>query len=232
VRGGSSSDVTRRNPSGAGGNLFSQNWSTGPEYTGIRPFSYTIGLHSETRREGTIVRDVLQLDKLDFALLEVLHSDPKIGVLELSRRLRVARATGAARLRRLEDGGLIAGYGPQVDLAAAGFDVQAFVTMEIAQGALATIREVLESIPGVLEAFSTTGTGDILCRIAADSHLGLQHTLIELNRSSIITRSTSVMVLSNVVPFRVMPLLRTLQPSGSAKAPAYRPPQTTAVPER
>jgi len=170
-----------------------------------------------------IMREVLQLDELDFALLEVLHNDPKIGVLELSRRLRVARATGSARLRRLEDGGLIAGYEPRLDLAAAGFVVQAFVTMEIAQGALETIREALESIPGVLEAFATTGTGDILCRIAADSHLGLQQTLIDLNRSSIITRSTSVVVLSQVVPFRVMPLLRTLEPSGSAKAPAYRP---------
>jgi DNA-binding Lrp family transcriptional regulator len=168
------------------------------------------------------MREPVQLDELDFALLEALDADPKVGALELSRRLRVARATVSARLRRLEDTGVIADYRPRIGLAAAGFDVQAFVTMEIVQGALEAVTDVLEAIPGVLEAFATTGAGDILCRIGADSHIGLQQTLIELNRSSIVARSTSVMVLSEVVPYRAMPLLRTLEPGRSAKAPAYR----------
>ncbi|MDH6280846.1 Lrp/AsnC family transcriptional regulator [Prescottella agglutinans] len=168
------------------------------------------------------MRNAVQLDKLDFAILDTLHADPKIGALELSRRLRVSRATVSARLRRLEESGIIAGYEPRLDLAAAGFEVQAFVTMEIVQGALEAVTDVLVAIPGVLEAFATTGAGDILCRIAADSHVGLQQTLIELNRSAIIARSTSVMVLSEVVRYRTMPLLRTLEPSKSTKAPAYR----------
>lgn len=170
------------------------------------------------------MRAVVQLDELDFALLEALHDDPKTGALELSRQLRVARATVSARLHRLEESGVVAGYEPRIDLAAAGFEVQAFVTMEIAQGALETVTGELEAIPpGVLEAFVTTGgAGDILCRIAAMSHRGLQHTLIELNRSSVITRSTSVIVLSELVPYRSMPLLRTLEPGRSTKAPAYR----------
>lgn len=173
-------------------------------------------------REDVAVRSAVQLDELDFALLEALHDDPKTGALELSRHLRVARATVSARLHRLEESGLVAGYEPRIDLAAAGFEVQAFVTMEIAQGALETVAGELEAIPGVLEAFVTTGSGDILCRIAAMSHRGLQHTLIELNRSAVITRSTSVIVLSELVPYRTMPLLRTLEPGRAAKAPAYR----------
>ncbi|GAA3202577.1 hypothetical protein GCM10020255_108000 [Rhodococcus baikonurensis] len=74
----------------------------------------------------------------------------------------------------------------------------------------------------MLEAFATTGSGDVLCRIAAASHEDLQATLLELNRSGIATRSTSVMVLSVVVPLRSMPLLQTLQSKQATKAPAYR----------
>ncbi len=75
----------------------------------------------------------------------------------------------------------------------------------------------------MLEAFATTGSGDVLCRIAAASHEDLQATLLELNRSGgIATRSTSVMVLSVVVPLRSMPLLQTLQSKQTTKAPAYR----------
>lgn len=168
------------------------------------------------------VRSAVSIDGLDLALLEAMHTHPRAGALELSRVTRVARATVQARLRRLEDGGIIAGYEPHIDLAAAGFGVQAFVTLEIAQGALDTVTVKLEAIPGVIEAFATTGAGDVLCRVAAASHQGLQQTLLDLNRSGVATRSTSVMVLSVVVPFRALPLLETMETRSSAKAPAYR----------
>jgi len=106
----------------------------------------------------------LQLDALDVALLAALRDNPRAGPLELSRLTKVARATAQARLAKMEEAGVITGYGPDVDLAAAGYPVQAFVTLEIAQGALHEIRADLEAIPGVLEAYATTGAGDVLAR--------------------------------------------------------------------
>jgi DNA-binding Lrp family transcriptional regulator len=167
---------------------------------------------------------VHQLDGLDLALLGTLHSHPRAGALELSRLTRVARATVQARLSRMEAAGVITGYGPDVDLAAAGYGIQAFVTLEIAQGALHEVTAELTGIPGVLEAYATTGSADVLCRVAATSHQGLQETLLRLDRSAFVTRSTSVVVLSVVVPPRVMPLLTSSPPSGPSRAPAYRAP--------
>ncbi|WP_182262841.1 Lrp/AsnC family transcriptional regulator [Rhodococcus sp. UFZ-B548] len=164
----------------------------------------------------------VNLDAVDLALLDAMHKHPRAGALELSRQVKVARATVQARSKRMEDAGVIAGYVPHVNLAAAGFGVQAFVTLQIAQGALDTVTAELEAIPGVLEAFATTGSGDVLCRIAAASHEDLQTTLLELNRSGVATRSISVMVLSVVVPLRSIPLLQTLQSKQPPKAPAYR----------
>lgn len=162
------------------------------------------------------------LDDLDLALLTALAERPRIGDLELSRVTRVARATVASRLRRLEQAGVIADWSPTVDVEAAGFGLQAFVTLEIAQGALEHVADELTAIPAILEAWATTGTGDVLCRVAAASHQELQATLVELNRSSRITRSTSVMVLSELVAPRVLPLLATGQRRGTSRAPAYR----------
>lgn len=162
------------------------------------------------------------LDELDLALLRGLHEHPRAGALELSRRLGVARATVSARLRGLEESGVITGYGPDVDLASAGYPVQAFVTLEIAQGALDQIAHELEAIPGVIEAYATTGDGDVLCRVAATSHRDLQDTLVRLNRSSAIDRSTSVIALSTVVPHRVVPLLSRDRPKRASRSPRYR----------
>ena len=162
------------------------------------------------------------VDALDLALLTALHDNPRSGVLELSRLLRVARATIASRLQRLEQRGIVSGYGPDIDLAEAGYPVHAFVTLEIAQGALDDVAADLAEIPGVLEAFATTGAGDVLCKIAAASHRDLQATLVELTRSGSVTRSTSVVVLSTVIAPRTLPLLASRIRTTGTRAPAFR----------
>jgi DNA-binding Lrp family transcriptional regulator len=162
------------------------------------------------------------LDTLDVALLEALHEHPRVGIQEIARIIGVARATATARLQRLEQAGVVTGFGPDVDVAAAGFGVQAFVTLEIAQGALEEVHRELAAIPGILEAHATTGSGDVLCRVAATSHEALQQTLVELNRSAAVVRSTSVVALSCVVPWRTLPLLRSEAAPGSGRSPSYR----------
>ncbi len=158
------------------------------------------------------------LDALDVALLAALREHPRAGALELSRLTGVARATVSARLQRLEDRGVVTGYGPDVDVTAAGFGVQAFVTLEISQGAIEAVQRDLENIPGLLEAHATTGSGDVLCRVAARSHEALQQVLVDLNRSSSVVRSTSVVALSQIVPWRTLPLLASEAAAGAGRS--------------
>ncbi len=159
------------------------------------------------------------LDDLDVALLTALRERPRAGDLELSRVTGVARGTVTARLRRMEEIGVLAGHGPDIDVGAAGFGVQAFVTLEIAQGDLEAVRDDLEQIPGVLEAHATTGSGDVLCRVAAGSHDALQETLLAIDRSPSVRRSTSVIALSCLVPWRTLPLLRSAAAPGGGRSP-------------
>ena len=73
------------------------------------------------------------IDPLDAALIELLAAEPRVGVLEASQRLGVARGTVQARLDRMRDRRVITGYGPDVDPAALGYEVTAFITLEIRQ---------------------------------------------------------------------------------------------------
>jgi DNA-binding Lrp family transcriptional regulator len=74
-----------------------------------------------------------QVDHLDAALIELLAAEPRVGALEASGRLGVARGTVQARLERMQERGVITGYGPEVDPAALGYEVTAFITLEIRQ---------------------------------------------------------------------------------------------------
>ena len=118
------------------------------------------------------------IDRLDAALIELLAAEPRVGVLEASRRLRVARGTVQARLDRMRERGVITGYGPEVDPAALGYEVTAFITLEIRQaGGHDPVAERLAAIPEVLEVHTITGVGDMLCRVVARSNADLQRVL-------------------------------------------------------
>ena len=162
------------------------------------------------------------MDQLDVALVEAMRENPRVGDLELSRITRVARATVQSRLAKMEAAGIITGYGPDIDLIAAGLPVVAFVTLEITQGSLDAVTEELESLPNVLDAYVTSGAADVVCKIAATSHEDLQAVLLHISQSGTVVRSTSVIVLSELVKPRVLPMLRKGAVATSSRAPAYR----------
>ncbi|MGZ6826758.1 MAG: Lrp/AsnC ligand binding domain-containing protein, partial [Mycobacteriales bacterium] len=65
----------------------------------------------------------------------------------------------------------------------------------------------LRSIPEVLEAHTTTGQGDLLCRIVARDHADLQRVLDAVTSTSLVARSSTVISLTAEVPYRVAQLL-------------------------
>jgi DNA-binding Lrp family transcriptional regulator len=148
-----------------------------------------------------------EIDSLDVAIVAALRDTPRAGYLELSRLLQVSRATIQARLDRLERDGVVCGYGPDIDLAVAGYPVLAFATLEIAQGRLEEVTAAIAAIPSVVEAFATTGPGDVHCRLAASSHEDLQRVLLEVSQVPGVARSTSVIALSRLVRHRPVELL-------------------------
>jgi DNA-binding Lrp family transcriptional regulator len=149
------------------------------------------------------------IDRLDAALIELLAAQPRVGVLEASRRLRVARGTVQARLERLQERGVITGYGPEVDPAALGYEVTAFITLEIRQaGGHDPVAERLAVIPEVLEVHTITGAGDMLCRVVARTNTDLQRVLDAIVSTEGVVRSATLISLATQVPHRILPLVR------------------------
>jgi len=148
------------------------------------------------------------MDDLDVRLLELFSTEPRIGALEASRRLRIARGTVTARLERLERLGVITGWAPQLDPAAIGHPVTAFLTLEISQGVgHDTVGDHLAGIPEVLEVCTITGAGDLWCRVVARSNADLQTVIDKALAHPGIVRSSTVIALATQVPYRVLPLL-------------------------
>ena len=142
-------------------------------------------------------------------------AEPRVGVLEASRRLRVARGTVQAGLDRMQQRAVITGYGPEVNPAALGYAVTAFVTVEIRQaGGHDPVAERLAAIPEVLEVHTITGAGDMLCRVVARSNADLQRVLDSIVSAEGVVCSSTLISLATQVPYRILPLVRTAASGG------------------
>ena len=150
------------------------------------------------------------MDDLDVTLLDLFAAEPRIGVLEASRRLGVARGTVQARLDKPVERGVVTGWGPDLAPEALGFPVTAFLTLESRQGAgHDAVAAHLAEIPEVLEACTITGAGDMWCRLVARSNADLQRVIDRVLSNDGIVRSTTVIALAAQVRYRVLPLART-----------------------
>lgn len=149
------------------------------------------------------------MDDLDRNLIDLLAAEPRVGVLEASRRLGVARGTVQARLDKLEASGVVTGWGPDLSPAALGYGVTAFLTLEISQaGGHDAVAERLAEIPEVLEVCTITGVGDLWCRVVARSNPDLQRVIDRVVSLEGVVRSATVMALATLVAHRVRPLVR------------------------
>jgi DNA-binding Lrp family transcriptional regulator len=150
------------------------------------------------------------LDQLDAQLIALFAAEPRIGVLEASRRLAVARGTVQARLDKLVARGVIKGFGPEIAPAALGYTVTAFVTLEIRQSrGHDRVAAHLAEIPELLEAHTITGSGDLLCRIVARSNTDLQRVIDQIVSYEGIERASTIIALAEQIPYRVLPLVST-----------------------
>ncbi len=159
------------------------------------------------------------MDDLDGRLIELFATDPRVGVLEASRRLGVARGTVQARLDKLAASGVVTGWGPDLSPEALGFPVTAFLTLEIrqetSQGGHDAVGAHLAAIAEVLEVHTITGAGDMWARVVARSNADLQRVIDAVLEHPAIVRSSTVIALATQVPYRVLPLARRSSTDGT-----------------
>jgi len=148
-----------------------------------------------------------EIDQLDARLLLTLRAYPRVGVVEVARRLGVARGTVQARMDKLAARGVITGFGPDVEPSKMGYPVLAFVSLEIVQGRLEEAVAGLERVPEVLEVHGVTGDRDLLCRVVARDNTHLQDVINAMLHTGAVQRSTSAISMTRQIPYRIEPLI-------------------------
>jgi DNA-binding Lrp family transcriptional regulator len=153
------------------------------------------------------VTRVLSIDRLDAQLIGLLGSNARMGVVELAATLGISRNTVQARLRRLDEAGLVTGFMPRIDLAGCGIAVEAFAALALEQGMLDDVVAQLTELPQVLEIHAVTGREDLVVRVATTNHAELQDLIQSIVAVPGVSHSNTSLALTTPLPYRVQPLL-------------------------
>ena len=111
-----------------------------------------------------------RLDAIDRKILETVQTDGRISNVDLAARIHLSAPQCFRRVRSLEERGVIRGYAAQVDAAALGLSVTAYVSVRIAGDQFGRVREIERAIaawPQILECNAVSGDSDYLLKVVA-----------------------------------------------------------------
>jgi Lrp/AsnC family leucine-responsive transcriptional regulator len=141
-----------------------------------------------------------ELDTKDRRILELVQRDAKMPQAEIAKRVGLSTASVNERLRKLEHGGVIRRYVAQIDAAAVGASVTAFIEVFIEHPRFesAFIDELMR-LDEVLECHHITGEFSLLIKVRVRDIGGLQQLLLKrFNGAEGVRQTRTVMVLSTI----------------------------------
>lgn len=136
-------------------------------------------------------------------LLRLLQDDPRMSTSELARRVGMSAPAVRERVLRLEEAGVIAGYGLVLDPAALGYKVCAIVRVRPAPGQLSKVAELGRKLPQVVECHRVTGEDCFVMKVYLP---GLDQLDEVLDQFLAFGQTTTSIVQSSPVPPRALPL--------------------------
>lgn len=152
----------------------------------------------------------MQLDAFDRKIIRSLQEDARMPVAQVAERAALSATPVSRRIRRLEDEGVILGYAPVLDARRLGFELDAYVLINLDGHSDENISRFEQAIQGnayVVACHAVTGDMDYLVHVVARDveHLS-QITLKGLVRIPGVRDVKSIIVLDTIKDARVLPL--------------------------
>src|SRR6266545_7757404 len=111
----------------------------------------------------------LNLDKLDFQIIQEMMENAGISYADLGKKLFVSGGTIHVRIKKLEEMGVVKGTKLNVDIKMLGYDVIAFIGIYLEKSSLYdAVEKELQKIPEIVRLNYTTGNysmfAEVVCK--------------------------------------------------------------------
>jgi DNA-binding Lrp family transcriptional regulator len=150
------------------------------------------------------------LDATDARILDALQADAKLTNVELAARVHLSPSPCLARVRRLEEAGLIGKYVALLDPLKLGLSVSVFIQIRLekqVERALEVFEAAIGKYPEVMECYLMTGDADYLIRVVVPDVPALERFIVdELSKIPGVANIRSSFALKQVKYKTVLPI--------------------------
>lgn len=119
------------------------------------------------------------IDAIDQKILQHLIKNARMPFLEIARECGISGAAIHQRVKKLEEAGIITGSRLEINPKALGYDVCAFVGVQIIQpNVYHSVIDSLKNIPEIVECHFVTGGYSVLIKLFCKTNEHLMNVLI------------------------------------------------------
>ncbi len=122
------------------------------------------------------------LDAIDLQILDTLQADAKLPNVELAARVHLSPSPCLARVRALEERGIIRRYATLLDPLAIGLSVSVFIQVSLekqARKSLEIFESAIRQRPEVMECYLMSGDADYLLRVVVPDVQALERFILD-----------------------------------------------------
>lgn len=122
------------------------------------------------------------MDKIDKKIIELLQSNARYSLKYLAEQVYLSTPAVSARIEKLEDSGIIVGYSAVIDKSKLGFNITAFINLELASKDKEKFYQYIIGRTNVIECSCITGKFSILLKVVYQTTTELDHFIDELQK--------------------------------------------------
>lgn len=143
------------------------------------------------------------VDLIDAKLMEALAQDGRVSMKQLATLVGLSAPSVAERVKRLEDVGMIEGYGARLNARALGYPLSVFIRVRPMPGELSRVADLLAAKNQIIECDRVTGDDCFVARAVVRSVDELERLIDDILPFA--TTNTSI-IQSSPVPRRMPPV--------------------------
>ena len=143
----------------------------------------------------------MQLDSIDQKILSILKKEGRISNLDLAAEVGLSPTPCSRRVKRLEEQGIILGYGARINPKAAGQGVSVLISIRLSQQApdqIEIFMAAVHRLPEIVECLLVTGDQDYILRVQASDVEALKDFVLNELKTIPCVSETSTMLILDV----------------------------------
>ncbi len=106
------------------------------------------------------------MDKIDYKIIELLQQNARYPLKHLAEQVYLSTPAVSSRIEKLEEAGIITGYTANIDQGKLGYNIKAFINLEVSPKQKSEFYPFIKSCPNVLECNCVTGKFSMLLKVA------------------------------------------------------------------